>query len=673
MKNKITKLFLALLTLSFGYNANAQVEDQPMPDYVRKATNIEFLNNFAKEKAAEFETRYNKAVEIAREKRMPIQGEKNGNFFSLVDYEDETGALIYNTTYNNSATASSLQTANAKGLHADGIIGTGMNVGIWDGGVLAISHNGFISAGVNRYSTKDGGNSWSQNSLKGRQHAAHVAGTVAANTFGSGVAMGFAHGAKVFGYNWDSDTSEMAAAAANTSTPIYTSNHSYGLNTEDYIASGGSVNIFGLYGSRSRDFDLVANNAPYYTIVVAAGNDRDGGYNKAKTSGKDLLSQTAVSKNVVVVAATRGTEDFSGITGSVSVGGTNPFISSFSNYGPTNDFRIKPDIAAKGVNVTSVGITSSNATATMDGTSMAAPAVTGVFTLWQSYYKQEFNNYMTSASVRALMAHTAREAGPATGPDFMFGWGLIDAGKGKEVMDAVKANTALLGEFNLPVNSTYEYEFQYDGQDDLVVTMAWNDPAGTADSTGDFNVKKLVNDLDVRLVNEDTGNVYYPWYLVKSWTILPSSNSIAKRDARNDRDNIEKIELPNKIAGNYKVIVTYNGTLQGNSQDYSLIVSGAGGQMPPTDGVASVENLILDGLNIYPNPVNSQLNIDGDLEILENAKVEVFELSGKRIQDVDLNFNSNNATINVSALKPGMYILSISKEGAKQSYKFVKK
>jgi len=199
--------------------------------------------------------------------------------------------------------------------------------------------------------------------------------------------MGFAYGAKVFAYNWIDDTSEMAAAAASTSSPIYTSNHSYGLNTKSYFASGGSVNIFGLYDSNARNFDLIANNAPYYTIVFAAGNDRDKNYNPAKNK-KDLLSQAGVSKNVVTVAATRGTEDYSGITGSASVGGTNPFIAPFSNYGPTNDFRIKPDIAAKGVNVTSVGIKGNQSIDTASGTSMAAPAVTGVFTMWQDYHNQ---------------------------------------------------------------------------------------------------------------------------------------------------------------------------------------------------------------------------------------------------------------------------------------------
>src|SRR5690606_20800271 len=126
---------------------------------------------------------------------------------------------------------------------------------------------------------------------------------------------------------------------------------------------------------------------------------------------------------------------------------------------------------------------------------MSSPAVTGVFALWQGYYNQVHSDYMKSASVRALMAHTAREAGPAAGPDFMFGWGLIDAEKGVDVIDQAVANTALFRELEILQNTTFTYEFPYDGVEPLVVTIAWNDPAGAVSTIADADIKKLVNDL----------------------------------------------------------------------------------------------------------------------------------------------------------------------------------
>ncbi|WKW46320.1 S8 family peptidase [Myroides sp. JBRI-B21084] len=662
MKNKITKLFLALLALTASNNLHAQ--DQPMPDYVRNATNIEFLTQFAKEKSLEYETNYNKAVEMARAQNMPISGYNEGRYFSLVGYDQETGKLKYYTTTNNSATKSSLQTANAKSLHANGITGAGMKVGVWDGGVGLPNHLAFSGG---RYIVKD-------NNTGTIEHAAHVAGTVAGGLWTDATTLGFSYDSQVYAYNWGNDTAEMTAAATAQVNPIYVSNHSYGL---DFAGSGAPVSIFGQYNAQSRDADLLANNAPYYTMVHSAGNDRNNNFNPGKIAGKDLLSNEKTAKNVVVVAATQGTDDYAGITGVASVtsvGGVPPFISSFSNYGPTDDFRIKPDISAKGVGVKSISNTSVSSVETLDGTSMAAPAVTGVFNLWQGYHNQIFTKYMRSASVRALMAHTARETGPAAGPDFMFGWGLIDAAKGVEIMDEALAGTSLFKEFEITQGTGFEYSFPYNAAEPLVVTIAWNDPAGTVTSQADLDLKKLVNDLDLRLVNTDTNQTYYPWSLTRSWSVAPTSSQIAVRNVDNIRDNIEKIEPQNAIAGNYKIIVTHKGTLQGGRQAYSLIVSGAGGIMPVTDGAVSVENQVLNNLTIYPNPVDTNLTISGDLASIGAANVQIFDLAGKKVKDLNLEFtNSNNTSIDVSSLNSGAYILSIEKNNAKQSYKFIKK
>lgn len=686
MKNKITKLFLALLALAASNNLSAQEQELTMPDYVRKATNIEFLNKFSEEKAAEFEANYKKAVEIAREQGKPISGVNDGDTFALVGYDKETGGLIYKSTstgvstysnmfFNNSAVGSSLQTANAKPLHAAGIIGTGMIAGVWDGGAGLPNHVGFA---VGRYIYKNNPNNGAIQG--GKDHAAHVAGTVAASdNFANGVGKGFAYGATVHAYfGLINDLPSMTAAATATSNTMYVSNHSYGLN---FPLSPYTASIFGQYSADSRDYDLLANNAPYYTMVFAAGNDRGNGYNPSQ-SNKDLLSQGGVSKNLVVVAATRGTENYVGITGPSSVSGVGggPFIASYSSYGPTDDFRIKPDIAAKGGEqgidpVISVGTGGIAASATMQGTSMAAPAVTGVFTLWQGYHNQQFSRYMRSATVRALMAHTARETGPAAGPDFMFGWGLIDAAKGVDVMNQALAKTAILTEVDLPSLNTFEYEFAYDGVAPLVATIAWNDPAATVtpSNTTNLNVKKLVNDLDLRLINTDTNTTYYPWSLTQDMSLVPSSTVIATRLVDNVRDNIEKIEPQTAVAGNYKVVVNHKGALQGATQNFSLVISGAGGQMDEVIGGVSLEDIALNNLNIYPNPTASVLNISGDLSVLAGANAQIFDISGKKVKDVSLNFDVNNTTIDVSALQSGTYILSISKNGSKQSYKFIKK
>lgn len=674
MKNKITKLFLAVFALFFG-KMNAQEGGQPMPDYVRKVTNVEFLNEFSKEKEIASKDNYAKALGIAKSRNMEISGVQGGYYFSLVGVDEETGVLRYLKTTNNTPTNSSLQTANAKPLQAAGINGAGMRVGVWDGGVGLTNHLGFNN---NRYKIKDNGNSFPDVETRGKNHAAHVAGTIAANSFGNGQAKGFAPEAQVFAYNWISDTPEMAAAAANVSEPIYVSNHSYGLNTYAYIQQDSSNKIFGQYNTASREIDVIANNAPYYTIVFAAGNDRDPSgnylgtvYNPSK-NGKDLLTREGVSKNNVVVAAVKGTEDFSGITGINSVSGTNQFIGSFSNYGPTDDFRVKPDISAKGVNVLSITQETITHTDVYDGTSMAAPAVTGVFTLWQQYHNQTFLRYMRSASVRALMAHTAKEAGPAAGPDFMFGWGLIDADKGKQVMDAAHNNTAIFKEFDLQNGARFDYDFAYNGQQPLVVTIAWNDPAGLATDLNDVNIKKLINDLDLRVVNTDNQTVYFPWSLVHNWNISATNNGIAVRNVDNTRDNIEKVELPSNIAGNYKVEITHKGTLVNGPQNFSLIISGAGGEMPTTENALGITDVEINNLKVYPNPVTDVIKVEGQLSNLKGAKLLLNDITGKVLKKQIVN-NENQELIGVSDLQAGTYILTVEKDNIKKSFKIIKK
>src|SRR5690554_7872412 len=230
---------------------------------------------------------------------------------------------------------------------------------------------------------------------------------------------------------------------------LLVSNHSYGAN---YVALNLHNNPagFGKYNSDARSLDLLLFAAERYLPVIAAGNARNGDYfggqmyyfNTSK-GGADLMHGDAVSKNAVVVAAVEGVTNYQQPS--------NVVMSSFSQWGPTDDFRIKPDISAKGVAVKSVGITSNRDTATEQGTSMAAPSVTGVFALWQQYYKHLYPTRvkMRAATVKALMAISADEAGAADGPDHRFGWGLINAKRGAEILRDSKTGDTEVRELEL--------------------------------------------------------------------------------------------------------------------------------------------------------------------------------------------------------------------------------
>ena len=658
MKNKITTLFFVISLTSFGAFAQS---GKSSPSFLSN-TNIERLNTLEKNLADKNTKEFKAAEEVALATNMPISGvNEKGEAFQLMGIDDVTGGLIYYKTNNNTPTKSSLQTANAKPLHVLGITGKGVTTAVWDGGVASNNHVSLKG----RVVVKDNGNTGMQ--ARGIDHAAHVTGTVAANAQIPEV-KGFAPEATIWSYNWTGDTNEMAAAAK---TGLLVSNHSYGLDSEN----AGSVipGIYGRYDTRSAAYDEIANAAPNYTIVFAAGNDRDPSlnpkgvnYNPTK-GGRDLLSQAGTSKNVVVVAATKGTDDFAGIATA-----TSPlnFLVSFSNWGPTDDFRIKPDIAAKGGDVLSLSSSGIMSTSVKSGTSMAAPAVTGVFVLWQQYFNQIFSQYMKSSTVRALMAHTAKEAGEAEGPDYKFGWGLIDADAGAQVMREKTQNLAVIAELSMGQNQSLEYDFDYDGSQPLIATIAWNDPAGSPLNTTNLNIPSLVNDLDIKIVNVDTKAEYLPWALQHNWN--SSGNGIAARMI-NSRDNIERVNVPVKTAGKYKVVVSHKGTLKGGSQDFSIVISGTGTRMDDLGDLSSVEREFTK-MNLYPNPTVDILNLEGDREELRGATIGIYNLNGAKVyEQYQLFENNNSERIDVSQLQSGTYLLDIVNKDKRQVLKFIKK
>ncbi len=642
MKNKITKLSLILLVSSFAVNA----QDVKSKEQILSVTNVKALNQFEVEIKKETAENLRKAYELAERMGKPISGiDESGYKYQLIGVDEQYNELLYYRTFNNIAKGSSLQTANAKPLQALGLTGKGINVGVWDGGAVLSSH--FSLAG--RVQIKE--------NKPTDDHATHVSGTIAANDFVPD-AKGFATEAIILSYEYNGDIAEMTPESKN----LLVSNHSYGLDA----SKAGAVipGIFGRYDSRSAAYDIIANNAPMYTMVFAAGNDRKFKYNPTK-SGRDLLSWGGVSKNTIVVAATKGTENFTEVAG---INSPMNFLSDFSSWGPTDDFRIKPDIAAKGSLVFSITNTGNAATDIMSGTSMAAPAVTGVVVLWQEYFNQLFGRYMRSATVRAIMAHSAREAGEAEGPDYKFGWGLINADGGAQVMRDKTQKRAVLAELKMTQGQELVYDFAYDGKQPLIATIAWNDPAGDPLNTTDTNYPALINDLDIKVINVDNNQEFLPWGLSHSWT--SEGGSIARRMV-NDRDNIERVNVNSLLPGNYKVVINHKGNLKGGGQEFSLVISGAGTIMNDIGDLSSKKQMF-KRLNLYPNPANDIVNLEGDINELQGANIVLYDITGKKIIDKTNAFQNTIESLNISNLPQGMYLLDISNNGKRQVMKFIK-
>lgn len=529
------------------------------------------------------------AEDVALRSGMPLRTTLPDGRVAEVARLSPTGMVMYYITTNlNAAATTSVDKVWPGGSAGLSLAGSGMMLGEWDGGAVRLTHQEFPSGAVTQV---DG-------STTASDHATHVAGTMVARGIQAN-AKGMAYQATLAAYDWTNDETEMMAAGANG---MLVSNHSYGLVTGfawgnwsgttgwHWTSEPGDTEDrnFGRYSDQAQEWDAIANNRPNYLIVKAAGNDRGDGPTPGASyfhqiwngsawvwqattmarqldggpTGYDCISHAAVAKNVLTVGAVNG------IAGGYSSAGQ-VVMSSFSGWGPTDDGRIKPDIVGKGVSVYSpITGTNNSSYDTYNGTSMASPNVSGGLILLQQHYKNlNSNQTMNASTLKALVLHTADEAGLHPGPDYVHGWGLMNVKKATDVIGNVGGKHAMVAT-TLSNSQTYTYQVNSNGTEPLRATIVWNDPAGVVPAyVLNGTTPALVRDLDVRIIRNSDNAIFNPWVL------NPANRTAAATTGDNVRDNVEQVLLANPVAGTYTVRVTHKGTLA-TPQAFSLIVSG---------------------------------------------------------------------------------------------------
>lgn len=529
------------------------------------------------------------ALSVARIRGLVIKGiDSNRREFSLQALGPD-GIPVYYISENSIASTTTRTTE----VRADIGGGSGFTIGIWDAGKVGITHVELLP----RASWLDPLNPDLSD------HATHVAGTLIGSGSVHTGAKGMACEASLACYANDDDIAEMAAEAAGGMT---LSNHSYGhiqgwykgdLHDDDindwnwywygntFISTTEDYR-FGSYSDISAQVDSIACEAPDYLIVCSAGNhhgetipaqgdshyvwnqvydywewstavrDIDGGLN-----GYDCLGDGwKTAKNSLTIGAV---DDLIEYTGPDDV-----VLEDYSSRGPTDDGRIKPDLVGNGYDLHSIkGINSGHDDCS--GTSQASANVTGSLALLQDWYMDNHAaSPMTAASLKALAINTAREAGSYFGPDYRFGWGLLDTKAAYDLLvsDLDQGGT-LVRKLTIDEGTPLAFHYRTTTSRPRAV-ICWNDPPGN-DTGWALNptIPQLVNDLELMLAH---GTVFhYPW------TLDPTDPDHWAVRGANNRDNVERVDIINADVGDhYTIWIWNNGSLAGGSQDVSLVVSG---------------------------------------------------------------------------------------------------
>jgi len=412
--------------------------------------------------------------------------------YPVPEPENSTGRTLHRTN--------AIATDYGAGRHFDG---TGVHVELQDDGIIGphIDYEGRI---LDQFLSYNNGN-----------HGDHTAGTIMAAGNVDPLGKGMAFGAELYVYG---------------AAPYYPGFNAipqdYGPLEIRITSTSYSNGCNAGYTTLARTLDQQVRIYPSLMHVFSAGNSGTAncGYGAGAGWG-NVTGGHKIGKNVITVANVNYIDE----------------LRTSSSRGPAHDGRIKPDVAAKGVDVYST--INPNTYSLKSGTSMSCPGVAGTLAQLFQAYRETYNGDDPMAGLmKSLILNTAEDLGNL-GPDFKFGWGRINALRAVKVIEEARFDS---GTLNQGDDITHTFDVPVDVAQ-LRVMVYWTDYEATVNTNW-----ALVNNLNMTLT-DPSSTTWNPWRL--SHYPHPDSLDMPATRGVDDRNNMEQVTLDDPEAGTYTLYV----------------------------------------------------------------------------------------------------------------------
>jgi hypothetical protein len=320
--------------------------------------------------------------------------------------------------------------------------------------------------------------------------------------------------------------------------PAYVQDYGMVITNNSY----GNINECAFHGSYdlySRLLDQQAFDLPHLQHVFSAGNSGTMNCAPYPVGFRTVYGGYQSAKNVLTVGSTTDSGAISG----------------FSSKGPVRDGRTKPEIVSMGSFVASAW--AGNIYGYNNGTSMAAPQVSGgLALLYQRYRQLNGGANPKSALMKAIICNGSADRGNV-GPDYSYGFGWMNLLRSTDMIEqnhyftsGSNQGTTITHNITVPANTAQ-----------LKVMLYWHDPAASLVST-----QTLVNDLDLEVVDPSATLVLPRVLDTTAANITNPSTSGADHI-----NNMEQVTIVNPASGTYTFRVKGTAITQNAPQEYFVV------------------------------------------------------------------------------------------------------